>query len=65
MALLAAYMLQKEAGQTLEDFLARKVFAEVARTTLAPNAEDEAGFDRYLAQYRAALTAEKAAVQAF
>ena len=65
MALLAAYMLQKEPGQTLEDFLARKVFADVARTTLAPDAEDEIGFDRYLAQYRAALEAEKAAVAAF
>ena len=65
MALLAAYMLQKEDGQTLEDFLSRKVFADVTRTTLAPDAEDEIGFDRYLAQYRAALEAEKAAVQAF
>ena len=65
MALLAAYMLQKEDGQTLEDLLSRKVFADVARTTLAPDAEDEIGFDRYLAQYRAALEAEKAAVQAF
>ena len=65
MALLAAYMLQKEDGQTLEAYLSRKVFAEVARTTLAPDAEDEIGFDRYLAQYRAALESEKAAVQAF
>ena len=65
MALLAAYMLQKEDGQTLEDFLARKVFADVARTTLAPDEEDEIGFDRYLTQYRAALEAEKAAVAAF
>ena len=65
MALLAAYMLQKEDGQTLEEFLARKVFADVARTTLAPDEEDEIGFDRYLTQYRVAIEAERAAVQAF
>ena len=65
MSLLAAYMLQKEAGQTLEDYLARKVFADVERTTLAPDPADEVGFDRYLAQYRAALAAEQAAVAAF
>ena len=65
MALLAAYLVQKEDGQTLEDYLDRNVFADVRRTTLAPDPADEAGFDRYLAQYRAALEAEKAAVAAF
>ena len=65
MALLAAYMLQKEDGQALEEYLSRKVFADVECTTLVPNQEDEIGFDRYLAQYRAALEAEKAAVAAF
>ena len=65
MALLAAYMLQKADGQTLEDYLANEVFADVKRTTLAPDAEDAAGFDRYLAQYRAALAAERAAAEAF
>ena len=65
MALLAAYMLQKEGGQSLEAYLAKEVFADVERTTLAPDAEDEVGFDRYLARFRAALEAEKAAVAAF
>ena len=65
MALLAAYMLQKKPGQTLEAYLAEEVFADVQSTTLAPDAQDEAGFDRYLASYRAALAAERAAVQAF
>ena len=65
MALLAAYMVQKQEGQTLEAYLNERVFAGVARTTLAPNPEDEAGFDRYLAQYRSCLAAEKAAVAAF
>ena len=65
MALLAAYMLQKKGGQSLEAYLAKEVFADVERTTLAPDAEDEVGFDQYLARFRAALEAEKAAVAAF
>ena len=65
MALLAAYMVRKAEGQSLEDFLENDVFAGVARTTLAPDTADEAGFDRYLAQYQAVLAAEKAAVAAF
>ena len=65
MALLAAYMVQKQEGQTLEAYLNERVFAGVERTTLAPNPEDEAGFDRYLSQYRSCLAAEKAAVAAF
>ena len=65
MALLAAYMVQKQEGQTLEAYLNERVFAGVERTTLAPNPEDEAGFDRYLAQYRSCLAAVKAAVAAF
>ena len=65
MALLASYMLQKKAGQTLERYLADEIFADVKCTTLLPDAEDAAGFDRYLAQYRSGLAAQRAAVQAF
>ena len=65
MALLAAYLVQKKPGQTLEQYLEAEIFAEVKRTTLAPDPADAAGFDRYLAQYRSGLAAEKAAVAAF
>lgn len=65
MALLAAYMLRRDEGETLEDYLAQKVFANVRRTTLMPAAEEAEGFARYLTQYRACLAVEKAAVAAF
>ena len=65
MALLAAYLVQKKPGQTLEQYLEAEIFAEVKRTTLAPDPADAAGFDRYLAQYRSGLAAQRAAVQAF
>ena len=65
MALLASYLVQKQAGQTLEQYLETEIFADVKRTTLAPDPEDAAGFDRYLGWYRNALAAETAAVKAF
>ena len=65
MALLASYMVQKTEGQTLESYLSGEIFAAVRSTTLAPDPEDAAGFDRYLAQYRSCLAAERAAVAAF
>ena len=65
MALLASYMVQGKDGETLEDYLADEIFAGVCSTTLAPDPEDAAGFDRYLASYRSCLAAEKAAVAAF
>ena len=65
MALLASYLVQKQAGQTLEQYLETEIFADVKRTTLAPDPEDATGFDRYLGWYRSALAAETAAVKAF
>ena len=65
MALLASYLVQKQDGQTLEQYLETEIFADVKRATLAPDPEDEAGFDRYLSWYRSALASENAAVKAF
>ena len=64
MALLAAYMLNKKEGQSLEDYLAGEVFEGGKSSTIAPDAADAAGFKKYIVQYRAALEAEKAAVAA-
>lgn len=62
MALLAAYTLWKEESQTLEDYL-DDVFSTAASTTLMADEADIAGFDAFLARYKAALPVEKAAVQ--
>ena len=64
MALLAAYMLNKKEGQSLENYLADEVFEGGKSSTIAPDAADAAGFQAYLVYYRAALEAEKAAVAA-
>lgn len=63
-ALLAEYMQRKEAGETLESYLAEKVFSAMASETLEPDPADVEGFKRYIERYQACLTAEKAAAEA-
>ena len=63
MAVLAAYMVNKTEGESLEDYLETKVFAGQAGTIMEPNAEDAAGFDKYIESYKALLAAEAKAVE--
>ncbi len=62
MALLASYMVQKEAGETLGDYLALRVFARASAVTEAPDPRDAAGFDAFLARYAQGLAVERAAL---
>ena len=59
MAVLANFMLKKEAGESLGDYLEKKVFAGQKSSTLDPDAEGVKGFDRYMEDYKKALKAEK------
>jgi sugar (pentulose or hexulose) kinase len=61
-ALLAAFMLQKEASETLEIYLAQKVFAGNAGTQIEPDAKDVEGFTAFMKRYTAGLAIEKSAV---
>ena len=63
MALLAAFLVNREPGQTLEDYLSSRVFRNVSGTTLAPEKEDVEGFNRYIACYKALLRVEAKAVE--
>jgi len=63
MALLTAYRLNAEEGETLESYLENKVFASAVRSTLQPEAEGMRGFKVYLEQFEKALRAERAAVE--
>ena len=63
MALLAAYMIWKADGETLEDYLEHKVFAGAKSSTLAADRSDIAGFNAFLARYKAALPVEKLAAE--
>ena len=62
-ALLAAYRVWKQKGETLEDYLANHVFAGAKATTAQPQKEDQQGFADYMKGFRAALEVEKAAVR--
>ena len=63
MALLCAYMLWKDEGESLADYLDNKVFAGAKSSTLMADARDIEGFDRFLARYRAALPMEEKAIE--
>ena len=61
MALLAAYMVRKAEGETMEDYLKNRVFADAKSFSVEPDPAGVAGFKKYLERYKAALAAEKAA----
>ena len=63
MALLAAYEVNKEENESLENYLAQKVFVNAKSTTEYPAAEEVAGFNEYMKQYKAGLAVERAAVE--
>ena len=63
MALMAAYMLWKDEGETLEDYLDNKVFADAASSTLMADEIEIAGFDAFLARYKNAFDVERTAVK--
>lgn len=61
-ALLASYMKHKRNGETLEAFLADKVFAGSKGSRMEPVAEDVAGFEAFMERYGKGLAIERAAV---
>ena len=65
MSLLAAYMLYKEEGESLEDYLDSKVFKDAKVSTLMAGKEDIEGFNTFLAAYKKAFPLEKLAPEVF
>ena len=61
-AVLAAYMVQKENGEALCDYLQNKIFAGAESATLNPDAADVEGFKVFIERYKAGLVIERAAV---
>ena len=64
MALLAAYMLWRDEGESLPDYLDGKVFAGASSSTLTADEADREGFTAFLERYRRALPVESCAVEA-
>ena len=63
MALLCAYMLWKDEGESLTDYLDRKVFARAKSATLMADAAEIEGFAAFLDRYQKALPMEKCATE--
>lgn len=62
-ALLASYMINKGADESLAAFLEDKVFAGQKGEKLAPVEKDVKGFNEFMKRYSAGLAIERAAVE--
>jgi sugar (pentulose or hexulose) kinase len=61
-ALLADYMVCRGSGETLEDYLNNRVFADMKGNTVSPQSDDMDGINKYMRNYLSGLAAVKAAV---
>ncbi len=62
-ALLAAYGQRKKEGETLDRYLADRVFAQIQGSCVEPKIGDVQGFDSYMKRYLEGLAIQKAAVE--
>lgn len=63
-ALLAAYLVDKNAGEKLEDYLENRIFKEMSGETLTPREEEVKGLKIFMEHYRSGLAIEKSAIEA-
>ena len=61
-ALLASYMKNKKAEESLTDYLAAHVFGGEEGARMEPDPADAAGFEKFMQLYKAGLAIERAAV---
>ena len=62
MAVLANYLINKDNGETLPDFLDNKVFKDSKGVKITPDKEGVDGFNEYIKNYVSCLKVEQAAV---
>jgi sugar (pentulose or hexulose) kinase len=63
MALLAAYMIRKEEGESLADYLDNQVFKDAKSVTVTAEPEETEGFSRFLERWQKGLSVERKAVE--
>ena len=61
-AILAAYMMQRDKKETLHSYLQHQVFAEVKTSTIFPEKRDVEGFTDFMDRYKKGLAIERSAV---
>jgi hypothetical protein len=55
-------MIHKRTGESLEAYLAKRVFVPGTGTTIAPDPADVAGFTAFMERYKKGLDIERAAL---
>lgn len=63
-ALLAAYRIDRQPGETLDMYLEQRIFAHLGGVTLSATEAETQGFEVFMRHYRAGLSVEKAAIDA-
>lgn len=63
MALLAAYMSEKNTNITLDEFLSSRVFGNTVTTVVSASDSEVADFNEYIEKYKRLLAVERAAVE--
>lgn len=63
-ALLAAYLVDQQAGESLGDYLDKRIFQQLKGETLAATPTEVEGFNTFMQRYRRGLAVEKAAIAA-
>ena len=61
-AVLAAYCIDG-GGMKLEDYLEKKIFADMSGETIAPTPEEVEGFETFAARYRSGFPMERVAIE--
>lgn len=61
MAILAEYMVKREEGEKLEDYLKNKVFGNDAGSRIDPDPEGVAGYEAFMETYKKGLDVERRA----
>lgn len=62
-ALLAAYMVNRNEQDSLSDYLKRNVFGNNKGIRVCPDEEDVKGFEQFMTRYQKAIPVERAAVE--
>lgn len=62
-ALLASYLVDKNPGEKLEEYLESRIFQEMSGDTITPTEEDMSGFAKFMEHYKSGLEIEKCAIK--
>lgn len=62
-AILASYMIHKEEGQSLDEYLTKHVFQGKTGSRIQPDSKDVEGFEQFIKRYTKGLEIERKAVE--